>query len=422
MIDAYLATGIIHPKDVCVSIKCSFFDQTIRFIFNLNLNAACSCNNDYSRGVGCNVSTGQCACLPGVVGEKCDSCPYRWVLVQDQGCHDCDICHHNLLDVTDAISNELNPVIIDFQTVAGGYFTSQKLNYLDELAEKLAPDVKVLDPNSVNLNPLSDSIDALESKAKGFERKLQKINETINEQLSDGNKLLNDSRSILSGTRKTIENIQNTVYEVQKLADSFDASGSSTKADGAIAEANGILNQLKEYSVDEKPTEKQLQNSIDYLSKIEDFIAPVKEQNERLSNLHDDINAFKNKLEDLKSHANEAIKFSSEAADLHSKNRDASVNSKFDTVNNHTKETENNIEGTSRLRKEGDIVLGEIYRFLKNLENVNNELKAINSQVDKDLPEKDDELNALDDIIADAANHRTQLSDTVRHTHDVKLT
>lgn len=375
---------------------------------------ACSCNDDYSRGVGCNVLTGQCECLPGVVGEKCDSCPYRWVLVEDQGCHECDICHHSLLDVTDAISDELSPVIVDFQTVAGGYFTSQKLNYLDNLADKLAPDVKVLDPNSVNLSPLGDSIDNLESKAKGFERKLQKTNETIIEQLAAGSKLLNDSRTVLSGTRKTFENIQNTVYEVQKLADSFDTSGTSTKADSAIAEANEILNQLREIEVDEKPTEKQLQSSIDYLSKIEDFIAPVKEQNEKLNNLHSNITSFKNKLEDLKNHANDAIKFSWEAGNLHSKNKNATVNSKFDTVNNHTKETENNIEGTSRLRKEGDIVLGEIFRFLKNLENVNNELKAINVQVDKDLPAKDDELNALDDIIAQAANHRSSLSETVR--------
>lgn len=350
--------------------------------------------------------------MPGVVGEKCDSCPYRWVLVEDQGCHECDICHHNLLDVTDAISNELQPVIVDFQTVAGGYFTSQKLNYLDDLANKIEPDVKALDPNSVNLTPLVNSIDGLESEAKSFERKLRYTNETINDQLAAGSKLLNDSRYVLSGTSKTLENIQNTVYEVQKLADSFDTSGSTTKAENAIFEANQILDQLRDFSVDTKPTEKQLQNSIDYLTKIEKQFAPVKQQNEKLDNLHSDIKGFKDKLEDLKKHANDAMKLSWEASYLHSKNKNATVNSKLDTVNNHTKETENNIDGTTRLQKEGDIVLGEIFRFLKSLENVNDELKTINSQVETDLPLKEIELNGLDDIIARAADHRSELSDT----------
>lgn len=332
--------------------------------------------------------------------------------MEDQGCHDCDICHHSLLDVTDAISNELQPVIVDFQTVAGGYFTSQKLNYLDDLADKIEPDVKALDPNSVNLMPLVNSIDALESEAKSFERKLRYTNETINDQLAAGSKLLNDSRYVLSGTSKTLENIQNTVYEVQKLADSFDTSGSSTKAENAISEANEILDQLRDFNVDTKPTEKQLQNSIDYLAKIEDFIAPVKQHNDQLDNLRSDIKAFREKLEDLKNHANDAIRISLDASNLDSKNKNAAINSKFETVNNHTKETEQNIEGTSRLQKEGDIVLGEIFRFLKNLENVNNELKAINGQVETDLPLKETELNGLDDIIARASEHRSELSDT----------
>lgn len=383
-----------------------------------NYSPACSCNNDYSRGVGCNVHTGQCECLPGVVGEKCDACPYRWVLVPDQGCHECDICHGSLLDVTDAISNELKPVVAEFQTVAGGYFTSQKLNYYDQLATKIEPEVKALDPNSVNLIPLSDSIDGLELEAKSFERKLRYTNETINDQLVAGSKLLNDSRSVLSGTRKTLENIQNTVYEVQKLADSFDTSGSSTKADNAILEANEILKQLKEINVDTTPTEKQLQNSIDYLTKIENFIEPVKGQNEKLNNLQKDIGVFREKLEDLKKHANDAIRVSWEADNLHSKNQNASVNSKFDTVNNHTKETENNIEGTSRLQKEGDIVLGEIFRFLKNLENVNFELKTINVEVENSLPGRERDLNNLDEIIARSADHRTQLEETVSHIYN----
>lgn len=382
----------------------------IRIFFSIFFTVACNCNNNYSRGVGCNVLTGQCECLPGVIGEKCDSCPYRWVLVPDKGCNECDKCHHSLLDVTDGMANDLDPVINEFETVAMGSFTSRKLNYFNELTDSMEPDIKKLDPNSVNLAPMGQKIDSLEVETKNLERKLKYVYETVSD--SSDSQWLNDSRSILSGTRKTLENIQNTVYEVQKLADSFDASG-NTKADISISEAKNILDHIENFDIDTVITEKELENSLNYLSQIEDFIAPVKMQDEKLNKLHGEIKLFNDKLNDLKNRSKEAIKTSLESDKLQQKNENASVNIKLETVNNHTKETQNNIETTLGLKKDGDIILGEIYHFLRNLENINNELNVTNTQVDKDLPSKEKEYNNLDDIIAQAVNHRSQLAERV---------
>lgn len=335
-------------------------------------------------------------------------------MVPDQGCHECDVCHHNLLDVTDAIANELDPYSEEFQTVADDFFTSQKLKYLDRVATDLEPDVKALDPNRIDLSPISSSIDTLESEAKKFEHKLDYINQTINDQLAAGSQLVNDSRSVLTGTRKTLENIQNTVYEVQKLADNIDTTG-TTKADAAITEANSILEQLYDVKLNTTPTENQLRDAVDYLEKIEDFVAPVQRQNGKLNDLKDGIDTFNDKLKDIRKHANEAIKLSWEAKNLNLKNKNGTVNSKFDTVQNHTKETENNIIGTSELKKQGDIVLGEIFRFLKNLENVNNQLKSINLQVEKNQPKIEKLYESLDDLVANAVNHNTNLTETVKY-------
>lgn len=82
------------------------------------LFSACGCNTEYSIGVGCNPETGQCECLPGVIGDKCDHCPHRWVLIPDSGCFECDTCTHSLLNTTDALQLELDPVIKDFQVLS----------------------------------------------------------------------------------------------------------------------------------------------------------------------------------------------------------------------------------------------------------------------------------------------------------------
>lgn len=75
---------------------------------------ACGCNLGYSVGVGCNVNTGMCQCLPNVVGDKCNQCPYRWVLIPAEGCFPCDKCTDGLLDVIDVLQVEFSPIYEKF--------------------------------------------------------------------------------------------------------------------------------------------------------------------------------------------------------------------------------------------------------------------------------------------------------------------
>lgn len=335
------------------------------------------------------------------------------MLVQDVGCHECDHCHHALLDVTDALASELNPVIVEFETVAGGFFTAQKLNYLNDVADKIEPEVKLLDPNGINLTPFVTSIEGLEQDAKNFERKVIYAEQTAKEKKISGAKLVNESDIVLKGSEKALENVQNTIYEVEKLADNLDSS-ESTKADAAIQEAQVILEQILEQTIDTDKSEKQLEESANFLGKIENFSKPVNELSTRLDALRAGIGQFSDKLEDLHNWSTEANEKSNEAQLLHAKNRNANVNSKFDTLTNQTKETQKNIEATNLFGKKGDITLGEVYRHLGTLENVNNELQAINDQVDKELPKKEIEYENLEDLIARAINKQNDLVDSAQ--------
>ena len=76
---------------------------------------ACGCKTEYSVGVGCNPLTGMCECLPGVIGDKCNQCPHRWVLIPGEGCRVCDKCTDGLLDVTDMMRADFSPIYDQFQ-------------------------------------------------------------------------------------------------------------------------------------------------------------------------------------------------------------------------------------------------------------------------------------------------------------------
>ena len=111
--------GCMHKRSLlfrCPMYNQLFGDQIylLRGILIFFL-AACGCNTEYSLGFGCNPNTGQCECLPGVIGEKCDHCPYRWVLKEEEGCFECDSCIHDLLDVTDQLRSHIDPLAVEFE-------------------------------------------------------------------------------------------------------------------------------------------------------------------------------------------------------------------------------------------------------------------------------------------------------------------
>lgn len=349
--------------------------------------------------------------MPGVVGEKCDACPYRWVLIPDTGCNECDICHHALLDVTQSLHNQLEPVAEDFKTIASGYFTAQKLNYLNDTVHKYEPDVKALDPNGVNLTPLRQQIESLEMDIKNMDRRVLYAGQRAKDLSLGGFKLLNESKEFVNVVRLGHNNVRNTIGEVEKLADSFDTS-ESTKVDNAIEEAEEILKQLK--SIPINGSTKALDDATEYLQKIERYSSPVNIQNEKLDILRKEIGLYSDKMEDLVTWSLASNNKIQEAKLLHSKYKNATVNSKFETVTNHSQEALKNIENTDVYGKKGNVTLGEIFIKGTHLDNVNNDLKAISQQVDKLLPKQDDGYSALQNVIEEAEEHQNKLVATAQ--------
>ena len=79
---------------------CSYFATNVyKYVYvhtyNVPLSSvvACACNRDGSNGTTCHQVTGQCECLPNVVGLKCDRCAAdTYDFGSDSGCTPCN-CH-----------------------------------------------------------------------------------------------------------------------------------------------------------------------------------------------------------------------------------------------------------------------------------------------------------------------------------------
>ncbi|XP_050097931.1 laminin subunit alpha isoform X1 [Anopheles aquasalis] len=367
----------------------------------------CSCNTDYSRGLGCNSETGQCECLSGVVGEKCDSCPYRWVLIPETGCHECDVCHHALLDVSDELKGDLDPVLNDIETIADDYYTSQKLKYYDDMVDKLEPKVRSLDPHGVNLNPSRGQVELLEIAVKNLDRRIHFADANAKDISINSEQLLASVYNVLDDCRIVNINTKSTIGEVAILAANL-GSSEVTKLEQAIEEANNYLENIKQYSTTDESLNAQLENATRLLMRVEEFGEPVQQQNDKLIALIDEIGVFDVRLEDLYNWSLQIEKESDITSKLSSKNKE-SANTKFDTVSAHAKEANDNIENSKLLLGNTTNIMKDIEITHIELDHANKELTELNDGLDKELPIADHDYQKLNPLIEKASAHAVEL-------------
>lgn len=82
---------------------------TKNYKFNYNqvniYNTECVCDFLGSKSTVCNHTTGQCPCLPNVIGLSCDECkPNHWKIASGNGCEPCNC------DPVGSLSEQCNQV------------------------------------------------------------------------------------------------------------------------------------------------------------------------------------------------------------------------------------------------------------------------------------------------------------------------
>lgn len=126
----------------------------------------------------CNQFTGRCQCLPNVVGEKCESCPDRWVLIPESGCQPCSDCVHVLLNDTVGLQDSINMIYDSMQDTSSAVLAYKKLHHVQakydnytkqvqstfEDTEEIDKKKKIFGDVREKLNNLSDDTDHMDIK------------------------------------------------------------------------------------------------------------------------------------------------------------------------------------------------------------------------------------------------------------------
>lgn len=309
--------------------------------------------------------------------------------------------------MTDHLRDEIDPVISDFSSTARGYYTAQKLVYLNETVDKYEPEVQALNPHSIDLSPLKLRIDTLQTDLKSTNRRIQYGDQRAKDLSANGVILVNQTKTWLDAGKEVKQNAAKSIAEIDQLAESFDTS-ENYKVENAISEAEQILQNLHEIQTD-KPTKPQFDVE-DHLNQIDIFGQPVKEQHNKLNDLRQDFGQFSDKLESLFKWSVDSNKKIAEARQLLDKNQNATVNTKFETVKTQANETLGNIENTVVNAIRGNVTMDEIKRSIANLKGIHEKLSTINEKLSSSLPNKYEEItNDSSTIIEDARQHSEEL-------------
>ncbi|XP_046389625.1 laminin subunit alpha [Ischnura elegans] len=380
----------------------------------------CGCNTEYSVGVGCNANTGQCECLPGVIGEKCDHCPYRWVLVQDQGCFECDSCIHDLLDVTGNLMDTLGPVARDFNTIALGFFTTQRLKYINQSVWELTPEVELLDPMRIDLQPLENDLASLKEASRNLHRAVDYAVSRSDRAKQEGDEVRSEALKVEELIERAVEGATGIVLEVSGLANSLEG-GAGPKVDYALIDAQNILKEIQEIDFEpyHKKAREELEKSQEVLDSMMDFNVPMFNQSKEFEDLRKKIEEFDAKLDDLRNNSAMAEKKYTEAEALNLQNRNAKFAPKVMSVNNMTKETESSMgEAKDYLKKSFDI-LGRTNDNFLNLNKIIDDLNEDNKKMNETIEQKEEELKSVKEPAERAITHAEELSTRASELYDL---
>lgn len=251
-----------------------------------------------------------------------------------------------------------------------GYFTNQRLKFINDTVNELDPEVKLLDPSRVNFVPLQQELSRLDLEVSNQKRRVDFLTDDSKKWQNGAKNTLDDMNKLEEDVVKEIGVVNNIVSRVQSLATNMD-HGTGPKVDSALAEAEEIIKSIQKVSFREfrdAATDDSIQANI-LVSEMMDYNGPVNDFTESVNAVNERISVFGTKIDDLQNITKRAREIASNAEKLNSENRLASTTGNLGTVKNLTSEIKQDIAAGVELNKNASVALDEAVNNINSLGN-----------------------------------------------------
>lgn len=150
---------------------------------------ACECNSYGSATYQCNRETGQCVCIKGIGGYKCDQCA-RGYLGEAPYCSPCGECFDNWDDILSSLNSQTDSIIerakqIKLQGATGAY--TKEFEDVEKNIETIRNILNNTTVSTKDIKKINDNIDRLRSRLDDSEKNLKATDSSLdklNEEMS----------------------------------------------------------------------------------------------------------------------------------------------------------------------------------------------------------------------------------------------
>jgi laminin alpha 3/5 len=255
-------------------------------------------------------------------------CLPRWVLVPDEGCHECDSCIHILLDEVEDLDSKVTVIMDDLDSVSVGVGAIRRLEAINNTAHNLrnSPDVDGLitrpsDPNL--LDPLKSELQDLQTETQETRKRADKLMREADLVEADAADTRRDAEGLDDLVKMATDAADDAVRYAQDILDDILSSKEASDLDRMLREAEDMLTELKDRNFDaaEEKAENELDKAVEALNDAKKLFDQAAEQANRTRDLGISVTDIKDKLNDLMNNSRHALDNAQAANDLNIRNQ-----------------------------------------------------------------------------------------------------